>query len=88
MRPVVRAGPVRAQVRLTGGEPTLRRDIVGLTQALAGLPGIQHLAMTTNGITLARQLPALREAGERPAPSAAPAAPLTQVLSGPVWASL
>ena len=51
------------KVRLTGGEPTIRRDLVPLATEIGRLPGLETLAMTTNGITLARQLPALRAAG-------------------------
>lgn len=52
------------KIRLTGGEPTLRRDITALTTQLAALPGISHVGITTNGIALARKLPDLRAAGE------------------------
>jgi cyclic pyranopterin phosphate synthase len=51
------------KVRLTGGEPLLRRDLPALVRLLAGIPAIRDLAMTTNGILLAEQAPALREAG-------------------------
>lgn len=51
------------KVRLTGGEPTLRRGITDLVRALAGTPGLRDLSMTTNGATLARLAPALRDAG-------------------------
>ncbi|KAL6762460.1 hypothetical protein V8C86DRAFT_1784679 [Haematococcus lacustris] len=51
------------KVRLTGGEPTLRPDLTSLVTQLSALPGLACLAMTTNGITLARQLPALKTAG-------------------------
>src|ERR1700731_1624157 len=37
-------------VRLTGGEPLLRRDLPKLVEMLAGNPGIRDLALTTNGI--------------------------------------
>jgi cyclic pyranopterin phosphate synthase len=57
----VRAGVTK--IRLTGGEPTLRRDLLPLTAGLAALPGLSTLAITSNGITLPRQLPALRAAG-------------------------
>ncbi|GFH12618.1 elp3 domain-containing protein, partial [Haematococcus lacustris] len=50
------------KVRLTGGEPTLRPDLTSLATQLSALPGLACLAMTTNGITLARQLPALKAA--------------------------
>jgi len=51
------------KVRLTGGEPLLRKDLDRLVALLAGNPGIQDLAITTNGILLAEQAPGLRAAG-------------------------
>lgn len=51
------------KVRLTGGEPLLRRDLHALVHLLAAKPRIQDLAMTTNGVLLAEQAPALRAAG-------------------------
>jgi cyclic pyranopterin phosphate synthase len=51
------------KVRLTGGEPLLRHDLPTLTTMLAGLPGIRDLAMTTNGLLLAKQADPLRQAG-------------------------
>ena len=50
--------------RLTGGEPTVRPDLVRLCQGLSGLSGLETLAMTSNGIKLERQLPELKAAGE------------------------
>jgi uncharacterized radical SAM superfamily Fe-S cluster-containing enzyme len=52
-----------SKVRLTGGEPTLRPDLVSLCNQLKSLPGLETIAITTNGITLSRNLPALQEAG-------------------------
>jgi cyclic pyranopterin phosphate synthase len=49
--------------RLTGGEPTLRPDIVEVTRRVASVAGVQDLAMTTNGILLPRLAGPLREAG-------------------------
>jgi cyclic pyranopterin phosphate synthase len=49
--------------RLTGGEPLLRRDLTEIVGALAGLPGVEDVALTTNGVLLAQQAKALREAG-------------------------
>ncbi|HEY7205542.1 MAG TPA: GTP 3',8-cyclase MoaA [Methylomirabilota bacterium] len=51
------------KVRLTGGEPLLRRDLDRLVRLLAGNPRIRDLAMTTNGVLLAEQVDALRAAG-------------------------
>jgi cyclic pyranopterin phosphate synthase len=51
--------------RLTGGEPTLRRDVVDIVGRIAALPGCQDLAMTTNGIRLPELAPALKAAGLR-----------------------
>jgi len=50
-------------VRLTGGEPLLRRDLPSLVRMLAGNPRIRDLAMTTNGILFAEHAEALRAAG-------------------------
>ena len=51
------------KVRLTGGEPLLRRDLRLLVAALASRPGIRDLAMTTNGVLLAQHADALKQAG-------------------------
>jgi len=51
------------RVRLTGGEPLLRRDLPELVRILAGKPAISDLAMTTNGVLLADAAAALRGAG-------------------------
>ena len=52
-------------VRLTGGEPLLRRGLPGLIARLTALPHAPELSVTTNGIGLARSAVALREAGLR-----------------------
>ncbi|MCD8516101.1 MAG: GTP 3',8-cyclase MoaA [Burkholderiaceae bacterium] len=52
-----------SRVRLTGGEPLLRRNISQLASRIAHLPGIVDLSMTTNGTTLAKHAKALRAAG-------------------------
>jgi len=49
--------------RLTGGEPTLRPDIVEITERISSVPGVEGLAMTTNGILLPRLARPLRDAG-------------------------
>jgi cyclic pyranopterin phosphate synthase len=51
------------KVRLTGGEPLLRRDLPALIRMLAAMPGVRDLALTTNGMLLAGQAAALRDAG-------------------------
>jgi cyclic pyranopterin phosphate synthase len=51
------------KVRLTGGEPLLRRDLPALVRMLAANPAIRDLALTTNGLLLPEQAGALREAG-------------------------
>jgi GTP 3',8-cyclase len=51
------------KVRLTGGEPLLRRDLDHLVQMLADNPRLRDLALTTNGVLLAEQAAALRSAG-------------------------
>jgi cyclic pyranopterin phosphate synthase len=51
------------KIRLTGGEPLMRRDIVKLVGMLSRIPGLDHLAMTTNGTLLGRHARGLREAG-------------------------
>jgi len=53
------------KVRLTGGEPLLRRDIATLVRMLGEKPALQDLALTTNGVLLADQIDALRAAGLR-----------------------
>lgn len=52
-----------SKVRLTGGEPLVRLGIVELVAMLARIPGVDDLAMTTNGILLARYAEELRVAG-------------------------
>ena len=51
------------KVRLTGGEPLLRRDLALLVGMLAAKTGLHDLALTTNGILLADQIDALKIAG-------------------------
>ena len=50
-------------VRVTGGEPLVRKGVDQLVAGLKAIPGIRKVTMTTNGILLARQLPALQKAG-------------------------
>jgi cyclic pyranopterin phosphate synthase len=51
------------KVRLTGGEPLLRRDLPTLVTRLAGRRAIRDLALTTNGVLLQAQARALKDAG-------------------------
>ncbi len=53
------------KVRLTGGEPLLRRDLPALIRLLTAKPALRDLAITTNGVLLAAEAPALRAAGLR-----------------------
>ncbi len=53
------------KIRLTGGEPLLRRDLERLIAALAPMPGLGDLTLTTNGSLLARKAGALADAGLR-----------------------
>ncbi len=51
------------QIRLTGGEPLVRRDLPELVRQLRLLPGLKSLSLTTNGVLLQQQARALAEAG-------------------------
>ncbi len=51
------------KIRLTGGEPLLRAELPTLVGMLAAIPGVEDLALTTNGILLADRAAALRAAG-------------------------
>jgi cyclic pyranopterin phosphate synthase len=53
------------RVRLTGGEPTLRSDLVEIVARLARVPGMGDIAMTTNGVLLPKLAGDLRRAGLR-----------------------
>jgi cyclic pyranopterin phosphate synthase len=59
----VAAGEGIRTIRLTGGEPLLRRDLAGLVRLLVAVPGIEEVAATTNGLLLADQAEALAAAG-------------------------
>ena len=65
---IVRVAAVLAErgvrkIRLTGGEPLLRRDLERLVGMLARLDGVEDLSLTTNGLLLARHAATLAEAG-------------------------
>src|SRR5215470_9782017 len=51
------------KLRLTGGEPLVRRDLSTLIRKLAAIAGIEDLALTTNGVLLAEQAQDLYDAG-------------------------
>ena len=51
------------KLRLTGGEPLVRKDLPVLIRKLVSIDGVQDLALTTNGVLLAEQAAALRNAG-------------------------
>src|SRR5258708_7839049 len=73
------------KLRLTGGEPLLRRDLEKLVAMLAGIVGIQDIALTTNGALLAGKAQALAAAGpRRPVAPASPgeAASRSRYLDG------
>src|SRR5580700_6557759 len=53
------------KLRLTGGEPLLRRDLPRLIESLARVPGILDIALTTNAVLLEQQAQALYDAGLR-----------------------
>jgi len=53
------------KIRLTGGEPLLRKDLPRLVEKLAAIPGVEDIALTTNGVLLADQAGALHAAGLR-----------------------
>jgi cyclic pyranopterin phosphate synthase len=62
---VVRAAAAAGfqKLRLTGGEPTLRPDLVELVAAMKAVPGIEHIAMTTNALRLGKLAGPLKDAG-------------------------
>ena len=65
---VMRVGRVLAglgvrKFKITGGEPTLRSDIVEIVRRLKALPGVTDVTLTTNGLTLAVLAPWLAQAG-------------------------
>jgi len=52
-----------SKIKLTGGEPLVRKGCAQLVGMLKSIPGIREVTMTTNGVLLPRELPALVEAG-------------------------
>ena len=59
----VMAGMGLRRVRLTGGEPLVRRDLTELVRMLSGIAGIEDIALSTNAVLLAEHADALRAAG-------------------------
>ena len=51
------------KIRLTGGEPTLRKDLVDVLKGLSAIGGFEELAITTNAVTLAKNLDSYLDAG-------------------------
>ena len=51
------------KIRITGGEPLIRRGILDICRGIGRLPGLEELCLTTNGLALADKCQALREAG-------------------------
>jgi cyclic pyranopterin phosphate synthase len=51
------------KIRITGGEPLVRLGVVGFLERLAAIPGLQHLALTTNGLLLEEMAADLFQAG-------------------------
>jgi cyclic pyranopterin phosphate synthase len=51
------------KLRITGGEPLVRAELPGLVERLARIPGVEDIALTTNGFLLAKMAQPLKEAG-------------------------
>ena len=51
------------KIRLTGGEPTVRANVVDIVRGIASTPGIRSVSMTTNGVLLSKKAKPLAEAG-------------------------
>jgi cyclic pyranopterin phosphate synthase len=61
----IAAGLGIKKLRVTGGEPLVRKDLPRLIRKLIAIPGIEDLALTTNGVLLAEQARSLHDAGLR-----------------------
>lgn len=59
----IAAGMGISRIRLTGGEPLVRKGVIELVQAITNTPGIERVAMTTNGILLPQMAEDLKRAG-------------------------
>jgi len=64
---VVRAGAKLGirKIRITGGEPLVRKDIADIVRGVASVPGIEDVSMTTNGLLLSKKAEELAKAGLR-----------------------
>ncbi len=51
------------KIRITGGEPLVRKAILGFLESLSGIPGLRQLVLTTNGMLLPEMAEGLRKAG-------------------------
>ncbi|KAG7669642.1 putative GTP 3',8-cyclase, mitochondrial [Nannochloris sp. 'desiccata'] len=51
------------KIRLTGGEPTLRKDLVDIVRSISSIDGIKDIGLTSNGVTLGKNLAELQNAG-------------------------
>ncbi len=54
-----------SRLRITGGEPLVRKDVLEIARRVARIPGVEDLALSTNGMLLESMAPALRAAGIR-----------------------
>lgn len=54
------------KIRITGGEPFVRKDIMGFLTELSNLPGLRQLTITTNGVLTAPHIPELKKIGVGP----------------------
>lgn len=52
-----------SKIRLTGGEPTLRKDFTSIVEMVSSVPGIESIAMTTNGFRMLKDVSEWRDAG-------------------------
>ena len=59
----IAAGIGIKSIRLTGGEPLVRKGVVDLVEAVTKTPGIENVSMTTNGVLLPRMAEDLKRAG-------------------------
>ncbi|MCQ2492530.1 MAG: GTP 3',8-cyclase MoaA [Lachnospiraceae bacterium] len=59
----IAAGLGISKIKITGGEPLVRRGVEHLVQTLKSIPGIEKVTMTSNGVTLADHMEALKKSG-------------------------